>query len=56
MKKPSKNNTATTRKLKLARETLRLLSPAEIEVAGGGTSVGGTDGCRTYEPTCVSTI
>ena len=56
MKKLSKNNAATTRKLKLARETLRQLSPAELDMAGGGTSLGGTDACRSWEPTCVSTI
>ena len=56
MKKSSKNNVATTKKLKLARETLRQLSLAELDVADGGTSPGGTDACRTWEPTCVSTI
>ena len=55
MTKSSTNNAATTRKLKLARETLRLLSAAELDVAGGTTQGGTEETCRTYPP-CVPTV
>lgn len=53
MKKPSTNDAATGRKLKLARQTLRLLSAAELDVAGGVIG-DATDTCYTCRP-CVTT-
>jgi hypothetical protein len=54
MKKPSTNDAATGRKLKLARQTLRLLSAAELDVAGGVVPGDATDTCYTCQP-CVTT-
>ncbi len=47
MKKPNTNGAATTRKLKLARETLRQLSTSELTVANGGYT---EEGCTTQYP------
>lgn len=49
MKRLKTNSAATTRKLKLARETLRQLSAAELEVAGAA-EVATEQQCRTDYP------